>query len=110
MGDLQNFGNRLRVETASQVDGGDVYYCSYKLDNDPWIERKNNGSDLLYSYQYKRGFVRARFKNNKVCVYYFNPFADNIERNIQIKNPLNPAVIWNAKVSGNGLHVTLFDL
>jgi hypothetical protein len=110
VGDYSHFGNLLWMQTGGQVAAGTPYYCSYKLDNGSWFERKANGSDLIHAYYDQRGVARCRIQGNKMVLFYFNLFADNLKHTIQIKHPTDPSKFYTSTVAGSGIHVTMIDL
>ncbi|NIJ55962.1 hypothetical protein [Dyadobacter arcticus] len=108
--DYSYFGNLLWIQTGGQVSGGTPYYCSYRLDGNNWIERKTNGSDIVSAYFDNRGIARCRISGNKMVLYYFNVFADNLKHTIEIKHPIDPSKTYTGAVAGNGIHVVMIDL
>ncbi|KAA0990490.1 hypothetical protein [Dyadobacter aurulentus] len=109
-GDYTYFGNLLWMQTGGQVAGGSPVYCSYRLDGGSWVERKANGSDIISAYFDKRGLARCRISGNKMMIYYFNVFADNLKHAIEIKHPSNPSKTYTGTVAGSGIHAVVVDL
>jgi hypothetical protein len=108
--DYSYFGNLLWMQTGGQVASGTPYYCTYRLDGNSWVERKANGSDIVSAYFDMRGIARCRISGNKMVLYYFNVFADNLRHTIEIKHPTDPSKIYTGTVAGSGIHVTMVDL
>jgi hypothetical protein len=108
--DYSYFGNLLWMQTGGVVNGGTPYYCSYRLDGNAWIDRKMTGSDIVNAYFAKRGIARCRISGNKMVLYYFNMYGDNLRHTIEIKHPTNPAKSYTGTVCGSGIHVVLLDI
>jgi hypothetical protein len=109
-GDLSYYGNLLWHQTAGQVASGTPYYARYRINGGNWVEKSSVGADLVDCWYEKRGFVRCRILGNKMAIMYYNPWADNTRKSIEIQHPLDASKVYTAVVSGAGIHSTLITL
>ena len=108
-GDWSHWGTFLWQKTFGQVASGSPYYCKFRLNNGSWVEREANGADVVDAYFQKRGIVRCRISGNKIAIMYYNPYADNTRRTIEIQDPVDPSRTYTTTVCGNGIHATLIN-
>ncbi len=84
---------------------GERRYASYRIGSGAWREREVDGSDVVWAKRDKVGIASVKKEGNHRKIMYINPYADNISRPIEIRDPWDSNIIYSTSVCTPWIHV-----